>query len=117
MQPLAQLFVYILLAVELTRAEALHCNHDPEDIQTPKSKNSPFRIRINGNPDKYVPEGVYTGIVATPFFPISVRTVYRVQQHIVSLFSSCTVLLVCMILLLYCFSTCGEIQCERQFSH
>ncbi|XP_021930567.1 spondin-1-like isoform X2 [Zootermopsis nevadensis] len=60
MQSLIQLIVCILVAKELNRAEAIYCNRDPEDIHTPKSKNSPFRIRISGNPDKYVPEGVYT---------------------------------------------------------
>jgi hypothetical protein len=81
MQPLVQLIVCLLVAAELNGAEAIYCNRDPEDIYTPKSKNSPFQIRISGNPDKYVPEGLYTGKVVTSFFLITVRISYRVQQH------------------------------------
>lgn len=78
MQLLIHLMLCILVAADLNRAEAIYCNRDPEDMYTPKSKNSPFEIRINGNPDKYVPEGVYTG-KGVNFFPITVRALYRVK--------------------------------------
>lgn len=93
MQSLIQLIVCILVAKELNRAEGIYCNRDPEDIHTPKSKNSPFRIRISGNPDKYVPEGVYTGKVVTSFFLIVVRMLYKELQHTLPLVLLCIVLL------------------------
>jgi hypothetical protein len=62
MQPPVHLIIWVLFAAELNSAEAFHCNRDPEDVHSPKSANTHFHLRIVGNPNKYVPGGVYTGI-------------------------------------------------------
>lgn len=51
-----------LLAVTfLQSACAFRCNREPEGHMLPKSKgDNRFKIRISGNPDKYVPGEVYT---------------------------------------------------------
>jgi hypothetical protein len=62
MWPPAHLIVWVLVAAELNSAGAFHCNRDPEGVLSPKSVNTNFYLRITGNPNKYVPGGVYTGI-------------------------------------------------------
>ena len=43
-------------------AFAIRCNRVPEGVHSPKSSgDNRFEIKINGNPDKYVAEGDYTG--------------------------------------------------------
>jgi hypothetical protein len=61
MRPLIFLIVWALVSAELNSAGAFQCNGDPEDVQTPKSVNTNFHLRIGGNSHKYVPGGVYTG--------------------------------------------------------
>jgi hypothetical protein len=61
MRPVIFLIVCALVSVELNSAGAFLCNGDPEDVQTPKSVNTHFHLRIGGNSDKYVPGRVYTG--------------------------------------------------------
>lgn len=60
MRPPVHLIIWVLVAAELNSTGALHCNRDPEDVHSPKSVNTHFHLRIAGNPNKYVPGGVYT---------------------------------------------------------
>jgi hypothetical protein len=65
MQPLIHFIISILVAIELNMVKAVCCSRDPEDIQLPQSVNNRFKIGISGNPDKYVPGGVYAGMKCT----------------------------------------------------
>jgi hypothetical protein len=62
MQPLLHFIISMLVAAELNMVKAVCCSRDAEDIQLPQSANNRFKIGISGNPDKYVPEGIYAGI-------------------------------------------------------
>jgi hypothetical protein len=57
-----QLIMCLLAVTFLQSACAFRCNREPEGHMLPKSKgDNRFKIRISGNPDKYVPGEVYTG--------------------------------------------------------
>jgi hypothetical protein len=57
-----QLVVCLLLVAILQGACAFHCDREPEGHMLPKSgADNRFKIKISGNPDKYVPGEVYTG--------------------------------------------------------
>jgi hypothetical protein len=90
MQPLVCLIISVLLTAELNGVDAVHCNREPEDTHTPKSVGNHFQIRISGNPDKYVPGGIYTGKVLTPAFMVSVRVLQNTAALCTVLY--CTVL-------------------------
>ncbi|XP_023721830.1 spondin-1 isoform X3 [Cryptotermes secundus] len=57
----AHLILCLLLVTELHSACAIHCDREPGGHMPPKTKaDHRFRIKISGNPDKYVPGEVYT---------------------------------------------------------
>jgi hypothetical protein len=80
MRPPVHLIVWVLVAAELNSSGAFHCNRDPEDVQSPKSVNTHFHLRIAGNPKKYVPGGVYTGIKLWSLYFWLMLECYKVQQ-------------------------------------
>lgn len=47
---------------------ALHCNREPQGVTTKKTPgDNGFKIRISGNPEKYVPGEVYTGKIVIDY--------------------------------------------------
>jgi hypothetical protein len=56
-----QLIICLLLVTVLHSACAIHCDREPRGRMPPKTKaDHRFKIKISGNPDKYVPGEVYT---------------------------------------------------------
>ena len=61
-----QLVICLQVVTLLQSACAFLCNREPEGHMPPKSKaDNRFKIRISGNPDKYVPGEVYTGKICS----------------------------------------------------
>ena len=66
--------LWLLAALGYTRA-ASTCIRQPEGIRIPKTPgDNGYRVKISGNPDKYVPGEVYTGnqTLQAPFMRMTV---------------------------------------------